>query len=284
MENITRTAYFSALQSAMVRGGKYKWLPFSTFNQHFDVLNGVYPPDGQYPILNFIALGRGALRMHLGADNEADPQVMQHLTTDSGLFKFMPFVLRRTDDDLPTERRNRYAMRVLLPINGINYWAYYLRVVDFASPETQLLIKRKLPNGEIKIDPFVPDQSNLTPTPVELSDGGANLLAGYSVMSSTTIALPLDEFDITEIRNASKIIKGVGGKATISEVVCCTGAFQQINAQGPNGTFPFNEAIGVQPAAFIKALWPLDFLNKKIDEQLEIGISEPLFRLEGVNA
>lgn len=284
MENITRTAYFSNLQSAMVRGGKHKWLPYTTLNQHFGVLNGTYPPDYNYPKLNFMAIGRGGLRMGMGADNEADAIVLQHQSTDSGLFTYMPFVLRRTDDDLPPERRARYAMRTLLPIKGIQYWAYWLKVVDFASPESDLFIKRVLPNGDIKVDAFVPDQSNLTPTPVDLSDSGANLLAGYSALSSTTITLPLDMFDIAEIRNASKIMKGVGGKTNISEVAICTGSLQQIQAQGPNGTFPFMEAIGVQIASFIQALYPLDYINVALNDQLEIGISEPLFKLEGVNA
>lgn len=284
MEHVTRTAYFSQLQSAMVRGGAYKWLEHSTLNEKFQVLPKEYTPGGVYPILSYLAIGRGALGMFAGADGQPDMMIHQHKSTDAALFEHMPFVLRTLDNDLPAERRNRYALRQQVEFFGILYWAYWLRRVDFSQADTDLFLKRVLPDGSTQVDDFVPDESNLNPTPVDLSDSGTNLLAGYSVIASTIIDIPLDDFDINEIRNASQIIKRATGKANITEIALCTGGVKQIQAQSPTGTFPFNEAIGVQVASHVQALYALDYINEALTDKLELGISEPLFRLEGVNA
>jgi hypothetical protein len=283
MEHVTRTAYFSALQSAMVRGGAYQWLQYTTLNEKFGVMPGEYPPAGVYPTLGYIAIGRGGLDMNTGADGQVYPDVLQHKSTDAALFNHMPFSLRLPDDDLPADRRNRYAMRVQKTFNGLTYWAYYLKRVDFTQAATDLFIKQVLDSGDTTVTDFVPDESNLNPTPVDMSDAGTNLLAGYSVIASTIITLPLDDFDIAEIRAASQIITQATGRAIVSELALCTGASKQINAPTQTGTFPFLEAVGVQVATFVQSLYPLDYINTSLNDQLELGISEPLFRLEGQN-
>lgn len=283
MEHVTRTAYFSQLQSAMVRGGNYNWLAHSTLNEKFNVMPNERPGAGTYPVLSYIALGRGALGMFAGADGKPDVQIFQHKSTDAALFDHMPFSLRTLDNDLPAERRNRYAMRTRVEYFGIQYWAYWLKRVDFSTSDTDLFLKQTLPDGSVIVTDFVPDESNLNPVPVDLSNTGTNLLAGFSVLASTIIELPLDTFDINEIRNASLIMKRAAGKATVTEVALCTGAVKQIQAPGNGGTFAFNEAIGVQVASHIQALYPLDYINQSLTDKLELGISEPLFRLEAVN-
>lgn len=282
MEHVTRSAYFSQLQSAMVRGGQYKWLRHTTLNEKFNVMPGDYPV-GQYPILSYIALGRGALDLFAGADGKADVRISQHKSTDAALFEHMPFCLRTLDNDLPVERRNRYAMRQQVEYFGIRYWAYWLKRVDFSQADTDLFLKHTLDDGSSNITNFVPTEANLNPVPEDLSSTGVNLLAGWSVLASTIIDLALDAFDINEIRNASTIIKRATGKALVTELALCTGAVKQVQVPGVGGTFAFNEAIGVQVASFVQAMYPLDYINQSFTDQLEMGISEPLFRLEGVN-
>lgn len=284
MEHVTRTVYFSSLQSAMVRGGVHKWLEHTTLNEKFNVLPKDYPPHPNFPILSYIVIGRGALGMTAGADGKPDVVIGQHRNTDAALFDHMPFVLRTLDNDLPPERRNRYVLRELKEYFGVQYWAYWGRRVDFSLADTDLFVKTVLEDGSVRVEAFVPDESNLSPTPVDLSNTGTNLLAGVSTLASTVIPIPLDTFDINEIRNASTIMKRVTGKATISELALCTGSVKSIQAQGVNGTFTFNEAIGVQIAAHIQTLYPMDFINRNLTDELELGISEPMFRLEGVNA
>lgn len=285
MEQITRTGTFSALLSAMSRGAAYKFLPNTTLNEKFNVLPKDYPGIGTYPVLSYMALGRGALRGEVSADGQDFyPRILQHTAEDCGMFNYMPFVLRLPENDLPAERRARYAMRTLKNYNGVDYWAYWLRRVDFSQADTNIVIKHKDADGNIVVQTWEPDESNLNPTPIELSSAGANLIAGHSMVSSTIVTLPLDEFDINEITNASKIITGKAGRAVASEVAICTGTAKQIQVQGQGGTFPFLEAQAVQIATFIRALLPFDTLNTALTDQLELGISEPLFNIEGVNA
>jgi hypothetical protein len=284
MEHVTRTLWFSDLQSAMVRGAAYKWLKYTTLNEKFNVLPLQYPGGTSYTKLGYIALGRGGLGMATGADGSQYPKLFQHQSTDSACFNHMPFSLRLLNNDLPAEYRARYALRQQVEYNGNAYWAYWLKRVDFTQADTNLFLKQVLADGTVTTTNVVPDQSNLNPTPVDLTESGANLLAGYSVVASTIISLPLDDFDISEIRAASQIITQASGRAFVSELALCTGADQVIQAQSQTGTFPFTEAVGVQVATFVQAMYPLDYINESLTDNLELGISEPLFQLEGVNA
>lgn len=283
MEHVTRTLWFSDLQSAMVRGAAYKWLKYTTLNEKFNVLPLQYPGAQAYTKLGYIALGRGGLGMETGADGQNYPKILQHKSTDAALFNHMPFSLRLLDNDLPAQYRARYALRQQVEYNGTAYWAYWLKRVDFSQADTDLFLKQTLADGTVTTTDVVPDESNLNPTPTDLTESGTNLLSGYSVIASTIISLPLDDFDIAEIRAASQIITQAADRAIVSELALCTGADQVINASSGTGTFPFTEAMGVQIATFVQALYPLDYINESLTDNLELGISEPLFQLEGVN-
>lgn len=284
MEHVTRTLWFSALQSAMVRGATYQWKQYTTLNEKFSTNSMIYPAAPLYPTLGYIALGRGGLAMETGADGEQYPVILQHKSTDAALFNHMPFSLRTLDNDLTADRRTRYALRQQVEYNGVAYWAYWLKRVNFATANTDLFLKQTLDDGTSTVTDVVPDESNLNPVPVDLSDSGTNLLAGYSVISSTIIQLPLDDFDIAEIRAASQIITQRADRAIVSEIALCTGADKVVNVSSGTGTFAFTEAVGVQIASFVQAMYPLDYINEGLTDNLELGISEPLFQLEGVNA
>lgn len=283
MEHVTRTLRFSTLQSAMVRGAPYKWKPYTTLNEKFNVQPKIYPGSSVFPVLSYMAIGRGGMGMETGADGEIYPNILQHRSTDAALFNHMPFSLRLLNNDLPANRQSRYAMRQQVEYHGEMYWAYWLKRVDFTQADTEMFLKRII-DGVPDIQSYVYDSSNLTPTPVDMTDSGSNLLGGYNAVASTIIGITLDDFDIQEIRDASRIITRSSNRATISELALCSGATKQIQVPSGSGTIAFNEAIGVEVATFIKAMYPLDFINKSFTDNLELGISEPLFRLEGINA
>jgi len=282
MEHITRTLWFSDLQSCMVRGAPYSIKSNTTLNQKFSIQPNETPGGGVYPILSYMCIGRGALKMEIGGDGKHYPVIQQHASTDAALFEHMPFVLRQLNDDLPPAKRNDYALRKQVTINSVTYWAYYAKRVDFTTAVTKLYLKQVV-GGNATINDYIPDASNLNPVHQDLSNPGTNLLAGQSVMASTIIGLHLDSFDIAEIRNASIIETGETDRALISEVALCTGSSKVIQAPTQGGSFSFNEAIAMQVATFIQALYPLDFINNDIVNQLELGISEPLFKFEGIN-
>lgn len=285
MEQVTRTPVFASLLDAMARGAAYKWLEYTTLNEKFNVLPKDYPGQDVYPRLCAIGLGWGAMAMNMGADNEPYPVIQQHLSTDAALFKHMPIVLRLVDDDLTPTQRARYCMRTLVTFHGKNYYAYYLKWVNFAQADNNLFLKIKREDGTVEVQPYVYSEANLNPTPVDLQSPGVNLLKGQSVISSTIITLPLDDFDINEIRKAALIIKQATGRAIVSEVCLVTGARKPIDVPvAGGGIVRMEECQGAQIAAFVGANYAFDFLNRSLTEQLELGISEPLFNIEGVNA
>lgn len=282
MEHVTRTLRLSALQSSMIRLAPYKWVPFTTLNEKFNIQSKVYPAAATYPGLSAVAIGRGGIAMDAAEDGSLYPEILQHKSTDAALFEHMPFALRQLDNDLPSSRRGRYALRNQVTYHGVPYWAYWLKWVDFTQADTEMFLKQK--NGEnITVTSYKYDTSNLNPTPSRMSDAGANLLAGQSVVASTLIAMTLDDFDIQEIRDASRIITRKSSRATISEMALCTAAKKSISAPGTNGSFTFTEAIGVEIATHVKAMYALDYINKSFSDNLELGISEPMFQIEGVN-
>lgn len=284
MEHVTRTLWLSDLQSAMLRGHPYKLRRYTTLNEKFGVLPDETFGSGQYPILNYLAIGRGALMQDVGADGKYYPAIHQHRSTDAALFDHMPFALRRLDDDLPPERRNHFALRTQTSYHGVAYWAYWLMRSDYSQAEVDLLLKQKVDENTVNVTEYQPSEKNLNPIPEDMSESGTNLLAGYSVQASSILDVALDDFAINEIRNASKIITQRADRAIVSELALCTGRSKVINAPTQNGVFSFQEAVGVQVSAFIKGMYALDFLNRSLRDQLELGISEPLFQMEGHNA
>lgn len=284
MNNITRTPLLGKIMSAMIRGGQYQYDEFTTLNEKFDVLPKRYPPAGKYPILRAVGLGWGAMDMYIADDGEATPRIRQHMATDFALFSHLPIVLRRQNEDLTPAQRERYYLRTAAQYHGEDYWAYWLKRADFSAEETSMYIKRKLADGTIKIDPFTPSSANLNPTPVDLSEEGVNLLKGQSIISSTIISLPFDDFDINEIRNAAKIIKKATGRAIVSEICMVAGDVEGINIPiAGGGTVRYDEIIGAQITTFLAANYAFDFINQSLTDQLELGIAEPLFNIEGVN-
>lgn len=284
MDNITRTPLLGSLLSAMLRGANYDWLEFTTLNEKFNVLPKQYPPAGTYPKLCAIAIGWGAMDMEIGADGEKTPFIRQHAATDFACFRHLPYVLRRQNEDLTAAQRERYFMRVAVNYHGEDYWAYYLKRQDFTQDPVKLYIKKTV-DGQVIVEEYIPSNANLNPVPVDLTEAGANLLRGQSVLSSTIVELPFDDFDINEIVKAAKIIKQATGKAIISEIGLVTGGMQNIDIPvAGGGTVRFTEIIGAQLATHISTNYGLDFINRSLREQIELGISEPLFKFEGDNS
>ena len=283
MENIVRTVFLADLQNSMLRGAIYEWKEKTTLNEKFGVQAGVYPATDTYPILNFMFLGTGAMGMEIGADGEKDPLIYQHRSTDGALFKHLPWVLRTLDNDLTPEERANYCMRQLVTYNSVQYWAYWGKRVNFSQEQTEMYIT-SIVNGQTVIDTFVPSDATLNPVIPDMSEAGVNLLRGKKVTASAQVTLPIDEFDINEIRNASKIIRGTVGKANVSEIALCSGRLNTIDIPVQGGTARFEEAIGVQVLAFVACNYPLDYVNQSLENNLELGISEPLFNIEGENS
>ncbi len=129
-ENICRTVYGSALQTAKQLGLPYDVKANSTLNEKFGILSSVSLASDDIPNMRYFVIGNGGHQMTIGANNIAKPEPIQHLATDAALYNQIPFVLREPENDLSPSERLKYALRRSETHQGRPYYAYYLRRLD----------------------------------------------------------------------------------------------------------------------------------------------------------
>lgn len=284
MENICRTAYNNMLQTAMLLGAPYEWLANTTLNELLTIQAKVYPASEVYPRLRYMAIGNGGHTFSVSNDGVGAPDPTQHIATNSGLFKPIPFVMREINNDLSEAERAKYALRREETHNNRRYYAYYLKRMDATGVRPKLEYLR-IRNGVSKYDAFIPDSSNLNPVPQPLSPEGVNTTNGDFISTTAKMPLDLNQVDMTELRNVGMVLWGQENRAIISEIALCTGVDKMVNAPtGGNATVPFNEAIGVQINSFVSSFISAKHSPQGSDVMLDVGATEPLFKLEALGA
>ena len=111
MQNITRTANGSALQTTLFNGIPFDLIPFTTLNEYFNILSGQAPASGVIPKATYFCIGNGGHQLATGTGGVALIEEVQHLATDSGLYSYLPFILRAINNDIPAATQAVYAMR-----------------------------------------------------------------------------------------------------------------------------------------------------------------------------
>lgn len=280
IENITRTVYSAFLQTCLLTKLPFRRVPNTTLNEKFGILADDPPPSDQYPSARYLTVGIGGHTWVVGQNGKGKVTPMQHKATDAALFEHLPFVVREPTNDLTAAQRQNYALRRETTYKGRRYVEYYLKRIDYTgvTPEMNYTV---VVDGVPDTKPFVPTSANLNPTPQPLAPTGVNIPSGDYVSASARIAIPLDVFDITELRNAAKIIYDDEELAQISEIGICSGIDKPVQVTGTgNTTFSFMDAICVQVLSHVMCYYSLAFINDRIDIDLNIGAVEPLFKLE----
>lgn len=278
MNNIVRTIYGSFLQTCGLLKLPFAMKGNTTLNEKFNIQAGVAPTADQLPYLGYFSLGIGGHKYIAGADGIAIPEPVQHLATDAALYKHLPFVLREPELDLSSAQRANYALRKQVQYNGKTYWAYYLKRFT-RDNVTPVMEYRTINNGVTVASAFVPNASNLNPTPPDLNSLGTNVVDGSYVAASAKFDLTLSDFDVSELLHAAQVIYGDEAYAIISEVALCTGVDKQVSAPGVTGNFNFMEAIAVQVATFVSVNSALKFSQNGVQLILDVGACEPLFNI-----
>lgn len=285
MEQMTRTVYSAALQTALYMNLPVPIKPNSTLNERFSVQQGQLPTIDNPPRARYYSLGIGGHTFTVGADMIPKPEPIQHRATDAAAFKPLPFVLRLPTNDLSPTDRAKYALRRAEVWQGQTYFAYYLKRIDFTGVTVDMQYKTVDSQGNVTTTEFVPDSSNLNPTPPTLSSTGVNLTTGDYVSADARIDLSLSAEDCQELLNVATIIYGDPRYAIVSEVLLCSGVDQAVQASTGvgNGTFSFMEAIASQVMTFVSSFIPVSFMNNGADINLDVGATEPLLNLNGQN-
>lgn len=280
MKVITRTGFGSYVQTDGLTGIPFALVPSTTMNEKFGVQSGVAPSAGVLPTMRYFMVGNGGHRLTVGANNIAKPEPIQHSATDAALYEHLPFVLREVGSDLTPSQIAGYRIRVPVTINGVNYIAYYAKVLDYTNVATQMQLVTINSDGTQTVVPFVPDSSNLNPTPPPLSNTGVNVTTGQYLTVSAKVPLTLSANDVTELLNVANIIYGDPELAIVSEIALCTGVDKLVSSGGSGSpTINYTEAIALQVATFFNSFYAMEYANDGVSVLLDVGATEPLLKL-----
>ena len=277
MRIVVRTIYGANLQTALLLGIPFVPVPHSTLNEKFDILKDQIIPDGIMPRLSYYCIGNGGHRVIGGADGIPYTSPINHRASDAGLFNQIPFVMRHTDDDLPTAERNRYALRKLESIEGVEYISYYLKRIDLGSTLMSMQ-HTSVVDGDSTMTPFMPSTANLNPAHPELPNSGVISTDGNYLSCSAIIPIEFNDRDVQELVNVSNILYQTEQRAIISEIGLCSGIDHITALEGATGMGSpmINEAIAVQISTHITGYYPVGYTSRGFELQIEAGATEPM--------
>lgn len=267
----TPTWYLSRLNVFLWTRKQFTVDDYTTMNEKFQVQVGADIPSNQYPVPRYLAIGIGGHTTTIAVDGHPLVSEVYHRATDPVLFKHVPFIMRRVDNDLTPTQRSRYRIRRLETHGGIEYFVYYLRILesDFGNIENLLRITE---NGT-SLDPitFTSSPSLLTPTPVSKDEIASASGQSLEVLSQASVSLDKDE--CAEILNAIRIIYNDDNYAVITEAAVAMGFDTTIVSNIGGITVNHTEAIAVQPALFLQCTNRISETTTGIDFSFNIGKS-----------
>lgn len=276
MKTITRSVWGSALQTSLLLGQRPTILEHTTLNEKFGVFAEEELGTTERPAMQYYCIGNGGHKNMVGADGIPYTSPLPHRASDAALYRHLPFVLRRTDNDLTVVDRTRYGLRVLLSIGGVNYWAYYLKRISLSNSAPA--INHTIVDGANKhTEPYVPNLGNLNPTPPAMSNTGVITSSGDYLSTSSILTLIFSEQDVIELIDACRIMFDNEAYAVISEIGLTSGVDRVLSVPGPGNTqFNMKEVIAAQINSFITTHHSVAFTNKGFTQDIELGATEPL--------
>jgi len=204
----------------------------TTLNYKYSLFNNIPPEDST--TLKYFGIGVNGCR-YVDEHNTLIPYVPE--ITDMDLYTPLPFrCVPITNDLTPVERAN-YRMRVLQNIKGVDYFCYYLKLIDITTPDV-IFTETDLETGDETI--LTLDNANLNPSPNEL------VVVGVLDVSKEGSAYVEGTITITgaEVLEAINIMyDGDITKANISEIGLYSGEDKEVTSD-----ITYNESMYTQLA------------------------------------
>lgn len=273
--NVVRTAVASVIQTNQYIGKKLRVLDNSTLNQKLNIHADVGIADSEISSVSCVAIGNGGHNFITGGNGRVKWRAVHHTPRHTALYNQLPFVLRLPTDDLTPTERLRYRLRRFESHGGVQYVAYYLRVLDMSSTEVDLEL-RHVVDGVTTSTPYSPTLEDLNPVPPVLYTGQAVTTTGDYVASTAKIPFVMSPEDIAEFVNACKIIEGEDGYAVISEMATVAGVDRAVlgNFNGANQSY--TDLICAQVTSFISTAWVMEYQTDGITLTVDVGNVEPM--------
>lgn len=276
MKIITRTAWGSALQSALLHGKAPNILANTTLNEKFGILSGSALASTDRPSMKYFCIGNGGHANRVGGDGFQYNAPINHRAVDAALYRHLPFVLRPIDNDLTVTERARYALRRMETHANAQYFAYYLKRIIMTDVTT--IIEHTVVDGDTSVSSqYIPNLGNLNPTPPEMPSVGVISTSGDYISTAAILPLVFGAQDVLELIEACRIKFGNEAYAIISEIGLVSGVDKTVPVAGEGNTqFNMLEVIGAQINSFITTHHSVAFTNQGFVQDIEIGATDPM--------
>ncbi len=220
VKNSQKTIYGLDLQMAMLTGMEYKIHPNTTLNEKFEILPTATLEEGVYPRLKYYTIGVGGTDILTGLEGYS---YSKHKAIDAGLFEHVPFVLRRTYDDLLESEQRNYRFRKNVIINGIEYIAYYLKVINHVNNRDGFY-EIKVENDIAKLSLFDTNTDKLlNPSPRDPSTAIEDNSETKYIAKVSKLQFSLYNDELVELNNVLNILYGEGHSKYLTEIGVCSG-------------------------------------------------------------
>lgn len=272
---VVRTAIGSIIQTGQYLGKDIIAYANSTLNQKLGINADIDIAAGEIPTVKYIAIGNGGHDFIVGANGRPKWETVAHAPRHTALYNQLPFVLRLPSNDLPAADRRKYRLRRMETHGGVQYVAYYLRLLD-TSQTSPTLELRHVENDITTASVYAPTIEDLNPTPPVIATGSLVTATADYVASTAKVPFAMTAAEVTEFMDAVRIIEGEDGYAIISEVATVSGIDRTVQGTFSGVAASYTEIIRAQVTAFISSAWVMESQTDGISMTIDVGNVEPL--------
>jgi len=218
MFNTTKTIYSMMLDNANMLNYKYRLLPNTTLNEKFGLTANI-TESLPNPTINYFAIGLDYEDMI--DDDNINIDNIRHEPHHGSLFKHAPMIVRRANEGFTDEEIRKYRMLIRRTIDGVDYKFFMFKVIDNIFDSNKILLVES-EDDEAKLSIFSTDRVDiLNPKPKERDDVLDSKIDYLAY--SNHIILNLDENELKELRDASKLFYKTDDEITLGEVSLIAG-------------------------------------------------------------
>ncbi len=182
------------------------------------------------------------------ADDAALTAAFKSKLVDMDLYRPIPFRLVPIDEDISAAERANYRMRVRTTIRDAEYYAYYLKLIDFTN---EISLTRVNP-ATFEEEPYEIDPSNLNPVGVRPSTSGTTSATLQEIKAVVRAKVQITGAEVVEAINV--LYNGDLRYAVVSELGLYSGEDQLVSGSTAIGsTISYLESVYTQ--LVIKNTW-----------------------------
>jgi len=211
-----KTLYCSALQTSAVLGLPHTVLPNTDLNTFHHIGS---PTPINRPLMNYFAIGLSPKKEVVNGIYNVGKT--PHTPLDGNVYQPIPIRFVKESLDLSSFERQAYRFRKVIPVNGENYVAYFIKKLGVSKP-ANYFIREEVP--EIKTTILSTNSSKiLNPVPRPSSDTEYQSSI-YQVSYSQPLSAEILAVEFAEILTYADLVLGItSADVNIGEIMVCSG-------------------------------------------------------------